>query len=197
MKMLKMFGFGTALTASGLAFGWRCDLCGKEHHGRKCPAITLGLACDDHRNYGEPYGCFYQELACDDHRNYGCEPYGCFYQDNYACYDDGFDSDEENHEQTIQSICNSFSYIQTVYDLRLVQGALNERANELGLHLNQYGCIDDGYGCQNFYGCHDFDNYGCDNMPIFECNENRYDCNDYGCHDHYNDYGCFDPYGCR
>ena len=187
-KLLRMFGFGTALTACGLAFAeWYCNRCHRWHNGRKCPAITLGFACDD---------------------NYGCAPYGCFYQDNYACDDDGYDSDDEeymirqaiqrrreHHQQSIDKICNSFRHIRNANDCRLVQDALNQRANKLGIRMNQshFGCMDDGYGCQN-YGCIDF--YGGD-MPMFECNENRYDCNDYGCHDHYNDYGCFDPYGCR
>ena len=161
-KLLKMFGFGTALTTCGLAFAdWWCNRCHTWHNGRKCPAITLGFVPDDHRNYG-------------------CEPYGCFHQDNYACYDDGYDSDDEedmirqaiqdhreHHERTIQRICNSINHVKNANDFRRVQEALRQRAWVLDLHLNQYGCIDDGYGCQN-----------------------------YGCIDFYNDYGCIDFYGC-
>ena len=163
-KLLKMFGFGTALAASGLAFAdWWCNRCHRWHHGRKCPAVTLGFACDDHRNYG-------------------CAPYGCFYQDNYACEDDGYDSDDENkyvaglmcrgefgramnacqtrqrhHDHNIDLIIQSLNSIRNANDFRLVLNALDNRAWQLDLPRNQYGCID-FYGCQD-YGCMDF--YGC------------------------------------
>ena len=159
-KLLKMFGFGTALAASGLALAdFYCNRCHKRHNGTQCPAVTLGFACED---------------------PYGCGAYGCFNPGNYyACHDDGYDSDDEedaireaiqrrreHHERTIQRICNSINHIRNANDFRRVQDALNNRADQLGIRMNQphFGCFDDGYGCQNFYGCHEFGCkafYGC------------------------------------
>lgn len=186
MKMLKMLGFGAALTVCSFALAdWYCNHCNKWHNGR-CPAVSLG----DHH-----YACiqipYYEAYECADYDSDDEDEYveELLHRREYRQAAQACERREYHHDYNINFIyCLIHKHVRNVNDLQRVQDALNDRARYLGIHMNQphFGCNEDGYGRQNFYGCCDFNHYGRVNIPAFDCNEDRFDYNGYGCHDHYN-----------
>lgn len=162
-KLLKTLGIGTALVGCGVAMAsWWCNRCNKYHNGRRCPAVTLGVAYDDR------YDCM-----------------GGF--DFYGCDDDGWDSDEENgylsdriqcrdystvyqalparerhHKQRIERIINLIWRVNNPADLRRIREAVDDQAR---FHGN-------GYGCEGGYPYFDDWDYRA---------HHHFDCNPYGC----------------